>query len=68
MDALNPMTGIDCLMAAVGRVLLVLGFAFCALYGLGASLYGGWRHDEAWIHSGRRAMYSLALIADRSPS
>ena len=49
-------------MAPVGRVLLVLAFA-CALYGLGASVYGGRRHDEAWIHSGRRAMYSLALIS-----
>ena len=49
-------------MAAVGRVLLVLGFV-CALYGIAASIYGGRRHDEAWIHSGRRAMYSLALIA-----
>jgi cytochrome c-type biogenesis protein CcmF len=49
-------------MAAVGRVLLVLGFV-CALYGVAASIYGGRRHDEAWIHSGRRAMYSLALIA-----
>jgi cytochrome c-type biogenesis protein CcmF len=49
-------------MAAAGRVLLILGFV-CALYGLGASIYGGRRRDEAWIHSGRRAMYSMALIA-----
>ena len=49
-------------MAAVGRVLLILGFV-TALYGIAASVYGGRRHDEAWIHSARRAMYSLALIA-----
>ena len=49
-------------MAAVGRVLLILGFVI-ALYGIGASVYGGRRRDEAWIHSGRRAMYSLALVA-----
>ena len=49
-------------MAPVGRLLLILGF-ITALYGFGASLYGARARDEAWIHSGRRAMYSLALIA-----
>src|ERR1700744_4435362 len=49
-------------MAPVGRLLLIPGF-ITVLYGLGASLYGGRARDEAWIHSGRRAMYSLALIA-----
>ena len=49
-------------MAPVGRVLLIFAF-LVALYGLGASIYGGRRHDEAWVHSGRRAMYSLALVA-----
>jgi cytochrome c-type biogenesis protein CcmF len=49
-------------MASVGRLLLILGF-ITAIYGFGASLYGGRIRDEAWIHSGRRAMYSLALIA-----
>ncbi|HLI60449.1 MAG TPA: cytochrome c-type biogenesis CcmF C-terminal domain-containing protein [Solirubrobacteraceae bacterium] len=49
-------------MASVGRLLLILGFA-TAVYGLGASLYGGRARDEAWIHSGRRAMYALALIS-----
>jgi cytochrome c-type biogenesis protein CcmF len=49
-------------MAAVGRLLLILGFA-CVLYGFGASLYGARTRDAAWVHSGRRAMYSLALIA-----
>ena len=49
-------------MAPVGRVLIILAFA-CAIYGLCASIYGGRRHDEAWIHSGRRAMYSLTLAA-----
>jgi cytochrome c-type biogenesis protein CcmF len=49
-------------MAPVGRVLLVLGFA-CALYGVAASIYGGRTRQEAWVDSGRRAMYSLAVIA-----
>ncbi|HTU30186.1 MAG TPA: cytochrome c-type biogenesis CcmF C-terminal domain-containing protein [Solirubrobacteraceae bacterium] len=49
-------------MAPVGRLLLILGFV-TVLYGFGASLYGARARDEAWIHSGRRAMYSLALIA-----
>jgi cytochrome c-type biogenesis protein CcmF len=49
-------------MAPVGRLLLILGFAF-ALYGVGASIVGGRRRDEAWIHSGRRAMYSVAICA-----
>ena len=49
-------------MASVGRLLLILAFA-CAIYGLGASLYGGWRRDEAWVHSGRRAMYSLLIVS-----
>ncbi len=49
-------------MAAVGRVLLIFGFTI-AVYGVAASVYGGRRRDEAWIHSGRRAMYSLALTA-----
>jgi cytochrome c-type biogenesis protein CcmF len=49
-------------MAPVGRLLLILGFVF-SLYGIGASIYGGRRHDEGWIHSGRRTMYSIALIA-----
>jgi cytochrome c-type biogenesis protein CcmF len=48
-------------MAPVGRVLLVFAF-LVTLYGLGASLYGGRHRDEAWIHSGRRAMYSLLLV------
>src|SRR5579875_4057481 len=49
-------------MAPVGRLLLILGFV-TVLYGFGASLYGARVRDEAWIHSGRRAMYALALIA-----
>jgi cytochrome c-type biogenesis protein CcmF len=48
-------------MAPVGRVLLILAFA-CTVYGFVASVYGGRHRDEAWVHSGRRAMYSLALI------
>ena len=49
-------------MAAVGRVLLILGLP-CAVYGLGASLHGARSGERAWVDSGRRAMYSLAGIA-----
>ncbi|MBV9816966.1 MAG: heme lyase CcmF/NrfE family subunit [Solirubrobacterales bacterium] len=49
-------------MAAAGRVLLVLAL-MCAVYGLFASLYGAQRGGGAWVHSGRRAMYSLAGIS-----
>lgn len=49
-------------MAAVGRVLLILGFV-TAIYGVAASVYGGRTRDAAWIDSGRRAMYSVALMA-----
>jgi cytochrome c-type biogenesis protein CcmF len=49
-------------MAAVGRLLLILGL-LCALYGLGASLYGARGGGRAWVDSGRRAMYSLAGLS-----
>jgi cytochrome c-type biogenesis protein CcmF len=49
-------------MAPVGRVLMYLACA-CTVYGFAASVYGGRRRDEAWVHSGRRAMYSLAIVA-----
>jgi cytochrome c-type biogenesis protein CcmF len=35
----------------------------CTMYGFAASVYGGRHRDEAWVHSGRRAMYSLAIVA-----
>ena len=48
-------------MAAVGRALLILGFATC-FYGIGASIYGARRGGQAWVDSGRRAMYALAAM------
>jgi cytochrome c-type biogenesis protein CcmF len=49
-------------MAAVGRVLLILGL-LSAVYGLGASVYGARGGGQAWVDSGRRAMYTLAGMA-----
>jgi cytochrome c-type biogenesis protein CcmF len=49
-------------MAPVGRVLMYLACA-CTAYGFAASVYGGRHRDEAWVHSGRRAMYALAIVA-----
>jgi cytochrome c-type biogenesis protein CcmF len=46
-------------MAAVGRLLLILGL-LVGIYGLVASLYGARVGGPAWVDSGRRAMYSLA--------
>jgi cytochrome c-type biogenesis protein CcmF len=46
-------------MAPVGRLLLILGL-LVAVYGLGASIYGGRTGRGEWVESGRRAMYSLA--------
>jgi cytochrome c-type biogenesis protein CcmF len=49
-------------MALIGQALLVLALA-CALYGIGASLYGAHAGKEAWIASGRRSMYALLGLA-----
>jgi cytochrome c-type biogenesis protein CcmF len=46
-------------MAIVGRSLLILGLAV-AVYGIGASLYGGVRCQPHWVDSGRRSVYALA--------
>ena len=46
-------------MALVGRALLILGL-LVALYGIGASLYGGIRRRPEWVASGRRSVYALA--------
>ena len=46
-------------MALLGRALLILGL-LVALYGIGASLYGGIRRRPEWVDSGRRAVYALA--------
>ncbi len=45
-------------MIVVGRACLILALA-AALYGIGASLYGARAHRQAWIESGRRAMYAV---------
>ena len=49
-------------MAVVGRTLLVLALIGC-LYGLGASLHGARAGGQAWVDSGRRAMYVVAALA-----
>jgi cytochrome c-type biogenesis protein CcmF len=49
-------------MAPAGHVLLILAL-LCALYGLGASLYGLRAGQRVWVVSARRAMYALCGIA-----
>ena len=49
-------------MAVVGRTLLIFGLA-SAIYGFGASVYGARGGGQAWVNSGRRAMYVLAGLA-----
>ncbi|HLH64723.1 MAG TPA: cytochrome c-type biogenesis CcmF C-terminal domain-containing protein [Solirubrobacteraceae bacterium] len=49
-------------MATAGRLLLILAL-IGAVYGLCASLYGARSGAREWVDSGRRAMYSVALIA-----
>jgi cytochrome c-type biogenesis protein CcmF len=48
-------------MAELGRATLLLSLAVC-LYGIGASIYGVRSGRSEWSDSGRRAVYSLALI------
>ena len=47
--------------AVVGNGCLVLALGLC-LTGAGASLYGAWRGDGAWVARGRRAAYALAAV------
>src|SRR5437763_3070478 len=49
-------------MALIGRALLILGL-LTAVYGVGASLFGGRTGRREWVDSGRRAVYALALLA-----
>jgi cytochrome c-type biogenesis protein CcmF len=49
-------------MALIGRALLIVALV-TSLYGVGASLYGARVGSEAWVASGRRAMYSLLGLA-----
>src|SRR6516225_9861629 len=46
-------------MALIGRALLIMGL-LVALYGIGASLYGGIARRPEWVDSGRRSVYALA--------
>ncbi|MBV9165640.1 MAG: heme lyase CcmF/NrfE family subunit [Solirubrobacterales bacterium] len=48
-------------MALVGRALLILDLLVCA-YGIAASLYGARSRQQAWVDSGRRAVYALAGV------
>ncbi len=48
-------------MASLGRATLLLSLAVCA-YGIGASIFGVRAGQQEWADSGRRAVYSLALI------
>ncbi len=45
-------------MALIGRALLILGLTV-AIYGVGASVYGGRTGRREWVDSGRRSMYAL---------
>ncbi|MHB1836411.1 MAG: cytochrome c biogenesis protein CcsA, partial [Solirubrobacteraceae bacterium] len=49
-------------MATAGRLLLILAL-MSAVYGLGASIYGGRTGAAEWVDSGRRAMYAILLMA-----
>lgn len=49
-------------MALIGRALLILTLV-TSVYGVGASLYGARLRSEAWVASGRRAMYAVFAMA-----
>ncbi len=46
-------------MLVAGQGCLIVALV-CALYGVGASLYGGHTHKREFVASGRRAMYAMA--------
>jgi cytochrome c-type biogenesis protein CcmF len=48
-------------VTSLGRVLLVVALALEA-YGIGASVYGVRARRPAWVESGRRAVYALAVV------
>src|ERR1700737_3316976 len=48
-------------MATLGRACLILALGV-AVYGAAASLYGARTGARAWVDSGRRAVYALALV------
>ena len=45
-------------MAILGRACLIIALGL-ALYGAGASIYGARARKQAWIESGRRAVYAM---------
>jgi cytochrome c-type biogenesis protein CcmF len=51
--------GILAAVQGTGRALLIVALAI-ALYGIAASLYGARARRQAWVDSGRRAVYLLA--------
>jgi cytochrome c-type biogenesis protein CcmF len=48
-------------MASLGHAILIIAFVLC-LYGAGASIYGVRSGKEDWVVSGRRAVYTLAVL------
>ena len=48
-------------MASLGHAILIIGFLLC-LYGAGASIYGARSGRSDWVVSGRRAVYTLAVL------
>ncbi|WP_249009548.1 heme lyase CcmF/NrfE family subunit [Conexibacter sp. DBS9H8] len=48
-------------MAALGHAILIIAFLLC-LYGAGASIYGVRTGANDWIVSGRRSVYTLAVL------
>jgi cytochrome c-type biogenesis protein CcmF len=48
-------------MAILGRACLIIALGL-ALYGAGASIYGARTRKQAWIESGRRAVYALSGV------
>ena len=46
-------------MLVAGQACLIVAL-LCALYGIGASLYGGHTRRREWVASGRRAVYAMA--------
>ena len=45
-------------MAILGRACLIIALGL-ALYGAGASIYGARARKQAWVESGRRAVYAM---------
>ncbi|HEX3802746.1 MAG TPA: cytochrome c-type biogenesis CcmF C-terminal domain-containing protein [Solirubrobacteraceae bacterium] len=49
-------------MAQLGRAILLLDLGVC-IYGIVASIHGARSRQGAWVDSGRRAVYALALLS-----